>query len=79
MRRSTRCSTLRVLRYLAVAHFGRGRGDWSAGEAPPFWADVATAALAPRRSAFAALWAGRGERGSGAVPSETRESRDAID
>ncbi len=60
-----------VLRYLAVAHFGRGRGDWSAGEAPPFWADVVTAALAPQRSAFAALWAGRGERGPGAAPGET--------
>ena len=65
-----------VLRYLAVAHFGRGRGDWSAGEAPPFWADVVTAALAPRRSAFAALWAGRGGRGPGA-PASGGSSRDA--
>jgi len=33
-----------VLRYLAVAHYGRGRGEWSASEYPPFWrATVATA------------------------------------
>lgn len=26
-----------VLLYLAVAHFGRGRGDWQQGESPEFW------------------------------------------
>lgn len=26
-----------ALLYLAVAHFGRGRGDWQAGESPEFW------------------------------------------
>ena len=26
-----------LLLYLAVAHFGRGRGDWTAGESPEFW------------------------------------------
>jgi hypothetical protein len=26
-----------VLRYFAVAHFGRGRGNFVEGEAPPFW------------------------------------------
>ena len=26
-----------TLLYLAVAHFGRGRGDWQAGESPEFW------------------------------------------
>ena len=26
-----------VLRYLAVAHFGRGRGNFVESEAPPFW------------------------------------------
>ena len=26
-----------VLLYLAVAHFGRGRGDWREGESPEFW------------------------------------------
>ena len=35
-----------VLRYLAVAHYGRGRGEWSAGEYPPFWRDAVVAAIA---------------------------------
>jgi hypothetical protein len=26
-----------ILRYLAVAHFGRGRGNFVEGEAPAFW------------------------------------------
>jgi hypothetical protein len=26
-----------LLLYLAVAHYGRGRGDWVQGEAPPHW------------------------------------------
>ena len=35
-----------VLRYLAVAHYGRGRGEWSASEYPPFWRDTVAAAVA---------------------------------
>jgi len=34
-----------VLRYLAVAHYGRGRGEWSASEYPPFWRDAVTTAV----------------------------------
>jgi 50S ribosome-binding GTPase/Domain of unknown function (DUF3482) len=48
-----------LLRYLAVAHFGRGRGDWAQGEAPPHWKDVVAAALAPYREALDAAWAER--------------------
>jgi hypothetical protein len=48
-----------LLRYLAVAHFGRGRGDWVQGESPPHWADVVGAALAPRRAELAQVWAQR--------------------
>lgn len=29
-----------ILRYLAVAHFGRGRGNWEEGEYPAFWLDM---------------------------------------
>ncbi|MEO5844567.1 MAG: DUF3482 domain-containing protein, partial [Caldimonas sp.] len=32
-----------VLRLLAVEHFGRGRGDWVQGEAPPHWVGVVAA------------------------------------
>ncbi len=34
-----------VLRYLAVAHFGRGRGNYVESEAPPFWQAEAEQAL----------------------------------
>ncbi|MEP7083787.1 MAG: DUF3482 domain-containing protein, partial [Betaproteobacteria bacterium] len=29
-----------LLRYLAIAHYGRGRGEWSDGEYPPHWQQV---------------------------------------
>ncbi|HSC00705.1 MAG TPA: GTPase domain-containing protein, partial [Burkholderiaceae bacterium] len=48
-----------LLRYLAVAHFGRGRGQWVEGEAPAHWRDVVAAALAPIRDELRALWASR--------------------
>jgi hypothetical protein len=35
-----------VLRYLAVAHYGRGRGEWEASEYPAFWRDAVRAAMA---------------------------------
>jgi hypothetical protein len=50
-----------LLRYLAVAHFGRGRGDWAQGESPPHWKDVVARALAPQRAALALVWADRGD------------------
>lgn len=50
-----------LLRYLTVAHFGRGRGDWTQGESPPHWKELVGQALAPQRAALAALWAGRSE------------------
>ncbi len=49
-----------LLRYLAVAHFGRGRGDWAQAEAPAHWKDVIADALKPHREALTALWADRG-------------------
>ena len=48
-----------LLRYLAVAHFGRGRGDWAEGESPPHWKEEVVAALAPQREALKALWSSR--------------------
>ena len=51
-----------LLRYLAVAHFGRGRGAWTHGETPPHWRDAVTAALAGQAAACSAVWAGRATR-----------------
>ncbi len=54
-----------LLRYLAVAHFGRGRGDWAEGEAPAHWAAVVDAVLAPECAALQALWDRRAEAAAG--------------
>jgi len=59
-----------LLRYLAVAHFGRGRGDWSQGEAPAHWHDTVLAALAPYQAGFAAVWQSRSGKAEGVVPPE---------
>ncbi|MGZ5268613.1 MAG: DUF3482 domain-containing protein, partial [Caldimonas sp.] len=64
-----------LLRYLAVAHFGRGRGDWVEGESPPHWKDVVAAALAPHRDALARLWAGRAPPGGDAAQRADETSR----
>jgi 50S ribosome-binding GTPase/Domain of unknown function (DUF3482) len=50
-----------LLRYLAVAHFGRGRGDWAQGESPPHWKDVIAQALSTQRETLAVIWANRGD------------------
>lgn len=48
-----------LLAYLAVAHYGRGRGEWTPSEHPAHWHDVVAAALRERRAEFAALWGAR--------------------
>jgi hypothetical protein len=50
-----------LLRYLAVAHFGRGRGAWERAETPPHWKPVVERALAAEAGTLAALWAQRGD------------------
>lgn len=45
-----------VLRYLAVAHFGRGRGNFVDSEAPAFWQSEVEQAVAQHDDALAALW-----------------------
>lgn len=37
-----------IMRYLAVAHYGRGRGEWSEGEHPAFWRTVVMDAIERR-------------------------------
>ena len=45
-----------ILRYLAVAHFGRGRGRYIEGEAPAFWRSEVDRSFAAHQAAFNALW-----------------------
>ena len=46
-----------VLAYLAVAHFGRGRGEWTPSEHPAHWQETVRAALQERSPGWASLWA----------------------
>lgn len=48
-----------LLGYLAVAHYGRGRGDWSASEHPAFWRQAVDEVVAARLEGLHALWAAR--------------------
>ncbi|PWF48877.1 DUF3482 domain-containing protein [Massilia glaciei] len=45
-----------VLRYLAVAHFGRGRGNFVEGEAPAFWQTEVEQALGLHAADLGQLW-----------------------
>jgi hypothetical protein len=45
-----------LLRYLAVAHFGRGRGEWAQGESPTHWREATQLAMAPQREALNTVW-----------------------
>ena len=48
-----------LLGYLAVAHYGRGRGDWSASEHPAYWRAAVEEVVAPRCEVLHALWGAR--------------------
>ena len=48
-----------LLRYLAVAHYGRGRGEFVEGEAPAGWRGMIGSAVAARRDGLAAILAAR--------------------
>lgn len=45
-----------LLRYLAVAHFGRGRGDWVEGEYPPHWQPLVEEVTSRRYAALETVW-----------------------
>ncbi len=45
-----------LLGYLAVAHYGRGRGDWHAWEHPEFWQDSVNDVVAQGAEALHDIW-----------------------
>lgn len=51
-----------LVTYLAVAHFGRGRGEWKDGEHPAHWVPAAREVIASHRSEIDALWKRAGEK-----------------
>ena len=56
-----------LLRYLAVAHYGRGRGDWIETEYPAFWPPLVARIVESRQAAFTAIWAQRNAECDAAV------------
>jgi hypothetical protein len=48
-----------VLRYLAVAHYGRGRGNWAETEYPPFWKPLVAEIVERQADRLGKLWAKR--------------------
>lgn len=63
-----------ILRYLAVAHFGRGRGDFEAGEHPAFWQVAVEEALEADRSEIRLLW----ERAKGQMAGALQEPLESL-
>lgn len=47
---------LALTSYLAVAHFGRGRGEWQEGELPAFWAKKVEEAVDYESLALREIW-----------------------
>ena len=45
-----------LLRYLAVAHFGRGRGDWAEGEYPKHWQALAGEVVLSHADELEEVW-----------------------
>ncbi len=45
-----------LLRYLTVAHYGRGRGEWVESECPPFWTALITGVVEARRNPLERIW-----------------------
>jgi GTPase SAR1 family protein len=55
-----------LLRYLAVAHYGRGRGDYEEGEHPAFWRAAVQEHTERRAADISAIW----EQGKAAAEPE---------
>ncbi|WP_173923380.1 DUF3482 domain-containing protein [Agromyces sp. Marseille-P2726] len=48
--------TSALLRYLAIAHYGRGRGEWKQSEYPPFWHGLVVDAVVANEAKLAEVW-----------------------
>jgi hypothetical protein len=65
-----------MLRYLAVAHFGRGRGDWHPTETPASWREAVAAVAVEHAPSLDPLWA---LRSGGRTASADGSVADAIE
>ncbi len=62
--------TTALLRYLAVAHYGRGRGAWRESEYPAFWRKRVVRSVVARQTELADIWE---SSGAGDDPSRVEE------
>lgn len=53
-----------LLCYLAVAHYGRGRGEWQDSEPPALWRQAVRESVASHRKAIDTLWKDAGRKGA---------------
>jgi 50S ribosome-binding GTPase/Domain of unknown function (DUF3482) len=67
-----------LLGYLAVAHYGRGRGDWTQAEHPAFWHEHVDAVVARDKDALVALWTQREVRGAAPERDDTTAAARAL-
>ena len=68
-----------LLAYLAVAHYGRGRGDWAQSEYPAHWQATVAAAYARHLETFRHLWSLRGDAdASGTIGPALQEALAAV-
>jgi hypothetical protein len=51
-----------LLGYLAVAHYGRGRGQWSQSEYPAHWQHTVAEVVGQRRQRYQHIWSLRSDR-----------------
>lgn len=51
-----------VLRYLAVAHYGRGRGEWQQRSYPEFWNELVARLVADHADALEQAWEQRDDK-----------------
>lgn len=65
--------TSALLRYLAVAHYGRGRGAWTEGEYPPHWRELVVEAVVGEQERLASIWIRAREAGEGDGERMTRD------
>jgi len=57
-----------MLLYLAVAHFGRGRGDWGRAESPAHWQGEVQRQCAEDASALEDIWRDCADAMAGETP-----------
>jgi hypothetical protein len=67
--------TSALLRYLAIAHYGRGRGEWKQSEYPTFWRQLVVDAVVANQVQLAEVWALRSTDGDGDGAGDTHLER----